>query len=232
MSAVLEQVPAKTVKPKAEVEAVLMEDGRTVNFAGKRKMLKETLLDESKIEIDDSGVIQMQQGAVKLRMDWRSGVTRTLDLPFKLFPKYIGHGAEQKFGDELATPADKPMTEDDQVLAIETLHDLHKKGQWGAGRAEGGGGVSGAGVVVQAILAVQNERRAANGKPALALEDIKNYLQKLLDGDSTLTRAAMYASFRAGDTPYAVKIKEIDAAKLAKTAKLDVGDAMAGLDEA
>lgn len=198
------------VKSKTEITPVTMTDGRIVNFAGKRKVNKETIVDESKIVIDED-MMQVQSGAVSIRMDFRNGETRTIPLPLALLARFAGHGGEQKFGDELATPADKPLSEEDMVLAIDDLNAVIQSGNWGRGRASGGGSVSGASIVVQAIM-------EATGKD---LATVKSYLQKKLDADKDLTRQALYASFRAPGTKTGVIIKRIEEAKAAKAVKLD-----------
>ena len=198
------------VKAKAEVAAVTMTDGRVVNFVGKRKVLKETVVDSSKIEVEGD-VVQLQAGAVSIRMDFRNGETRLIPLPVALLARFAGHGGEQKFGDELASSAADPMSEEDMVLAIDDLNAQIQAGNWGKGRATGGGGVSGASIVVQAIC-------EATGKD---LATVKAYLQKKLDSDEALTRRALYDSFRVAGTKTGIIIKRLEDAKLAKTAKVD-----------
>lgn len=205
-------------KEKAVVELVKMSDGREVGFAGKRKVNKETLIDASKIEADN-GILQLQDGAVSIRMDFRNGETRLISLPLSLLAKFAGHGAEQKFGDELASSASDPLTEDDMVVAIDDLNAMVQKGEWGKGRAAGGGGVSGASVVVQAIM-------TATGKD---LATVKAYLQKKIDSDPALTRRALYDSFRVAGTKTGIIIQALEAAKLAKNAKVDADAELAGI---
>lgn len=206
-------------KSKTEYTPVEMTDGRQVSFAGKRKVNKETLVDASKIVIEGD-VMQIQAGAISIRMDFRNGETRTMALPLELLARFAGHGAEQKFGDELATTADKPLSEDDMVLAIDDLNALIQVGKWGAGRAAGtGGGVSGASIVVQAIC-------EATGKD---LATVKAYLQKKLDQDPALTRRALYDSFRVAGTKTGIIIKRMEEAKLAKTAKVDADAELADI---
>ena len=205
-------------KEKAVVELVKMTDGREVGFAGKRKVNKETLIDASKIEAAD-GILQLQDGAVSIRMDFRNGETRLISLPLSLLAKFAGHGAEQKFGDELASSASDPLTEDDMVVAIDDLNAMVQKGEWGKGRAAGGGGVSGASVVVQAIM-------TATGKD---LATVKAYLQKKIDSDPALTRRALYDSFRVAGTKTGIIIQALEAAKLAKNAKVDADAELAGI---
>lgn len=205
-------------KSKTEYTAVTMPDGRVVQFAGKRKVVKETLVDASKIVVEGN-VMQIQAGAISVRMDFRNGATRTMPLPLSLLAQFAGHGGEQKFGDELATTADKPLSEDDMVLAIDDLNALIQAGKWGAGRASGGGGVSGASTVVLAIMEATGKDQAT----------VKAYLQKKLDADAGLTRRALYDSFRVAGTKTGNIIKRMEEAKLAKTAKVDADAELAGI---
>ena len=206
-------------KSKTEYTEIELTDGRKTTFAGKRKVNKETLIDESKVRVDGNSVT-FEAGAVSIRMDFRNGDTRTMALPVSLLARFAGHGGEQKFGDELATTADKPLSEDDMVLAIDDLNALIQAGKWGAGRAAGsGGGVSGASIVVQAIC-------QATGKD---LATVKAYLQKKLDADSTLTRRALYDSFRVAGTKTGMIIKAMEEAKLARVAKVDADSELANI---
>ena len=212
-------------KRKTEVVTVKMSDGREVGFAGKRKVLKETLLDESKI-IVEGNTLTLQDGAVSVRMDFRNGETRTFPLPASMVPKYAGHGGEQKFGDELASPADKPMSEDDMVLAVEDLHQqVNVDGNWSAIR-EGGGGFSGASVVVRAIM-------EASGK---GIEEVKSFLQKKLDDakarDQKLSRKELYDSFRNPKSKVGQIIKRLEEERLARDSKVDADEALGELEAA
>jgi len=197
-------------KSKTEYQEVTLTDGRKVSFPGKRKVSKETLIDANLITVEGDAM-QLQAGAVSIRMDFRNGETRTIPLPLSLLAQFAGHGAEQKFGDELATTADKPLSEEDMVLAIDDLSAQIAAGNWGKARASGGGGVSGASVVVQAIC-------EATGKD---LATVKNYLQKKLDSDPALSRRAVYDSFRVAGTKTGEIVARLEAAKTAKTAKVD-----------
>jgi hypothetical protein len=208
----------KSKVAKTEYTPVTMADGRVVQFAGKRKVLKETVLDDSKIEVG-GGVVQFRDGAVSIRMDFRNGETRLIPLPLALLARFAGHGGEQKFGDELATTADKPLSEEDMVIAIDDLNSQIQAGKWGAGRATGGGGVSGASIVVQAIC-------EATGKDVAT---VKAYLQKKLDADPELSRRALYDSFRVAGTKTGIIIKRMEDTKLAKTAKVDADAALADI---
>ena len=207
------------VKSKTEYTAVTMSDGRVVQFAGKKKMIKETLVDESKVETDGS-VLQISAGAIKIRLDFRNGTTVSYDMGLSLLARFAGHGAEQKLGDNLAAPADKPLSEEDMVVETEALIAELDAGKWGKGRAEGGGGVSGASIVVQAIMEV-------TGKD---LAFVKAFLQKKLDADAALTRRALYDAFRAPGSPTAVVIRRLEDEKAAKNSKVDtnalLGEAM------
>ena len=218
MSAVTSEVATKV--SKTEYTTVKMTDGREVQFAGKRKVNKETVIDESKIALDEKdGLLQFDPGAVSIRMDFRNGETRLISLPLSLMARFAGHGGEQKFGDELATPADKPLSEEDMVIAIDDLNAEIQAGKWGKGRAAGGGGVSGASLVVQALMEVTGKDMAT----------IKAYLQKKLDSDKELTRRALYDSFRVAGTKTGIVIKRLEDAKLAKSAKVDADAELANI---
>ncbi len=205
----------KPAKAKPEVLKVKMTDGREVDFVGKKKVLKDTLIDGALIE-QDGDVIQLKAGAIKLRMDFRNGETRLIPLNLALLANYAGHGAEQKFGDELAATAENPMSEDDMVVAIDDLAALHAQGKWGKGRAEGGGGVSGASTVIRALM-------EASG---MTQDAVRAFLDKKLAATEGLTRRALYDSFRSPATKTGQIIKRMEDEKLAKTAKINADDAL------
>ena len=212
---------ATSANPAVESTTVQMTDGRTVVFKGKRKVLKETIIDTSKIVVEGD-VAQFQAGAVKVRMDFINGETRSLEIPLALMAKFAGHGGEQKFGDELASTKDKPLSAEDCVLAIDDLYTQISKGDWGRARESGGGGVSGAHAVVQAIC-------EATGRD---LATVKAFLQKKLDSTPGLTRRALYESFRAEGTATAAIIKRLEANKVVKESKVDASAALSELGEA
>lgn len=200
---------------KAEVEQVEMADGRTVGFAGKRKVLKEILIDDSKIAVDGD-TVTFQAGAVGLRMDFRNGATFSTALPVALLAQFAGHGASQKYGDELASSSKEPMNEDDMVLAIEALDQQIQSGEWRAVREGGsGGGVSGAGIVVRAIM-------EHTGKSA---DEVKAFINGKLDAAKAagqeLSRRELYAAFRNPNTKIGQIIKRMEEEKAAKNVKAD-----------
>lgn len=212
---------------KTEYETVKMADGREVKFAGKRRLEKEYIIDEGKIQLDGDTLV-IGKGAVQARFDWRDGQTRTYDVPLALVAQAAGHGIVQKGGDNLAAPADKPLSFDDQVLATDELFSDLATGSWTQKR-EGGGAVSGASIVVMALM----ERF---GKSADA---IKAFIEKRLadskarDGDAALTRAALYAGYRASPElqPIIKRLEEEKAAKEASKQKIDVSGDFAALAE-
>jgi hypothetical protein len=208
-------------KKKAEVQEVEMQDGRKVGFAGKRKVLKETLIDESKIVVDGD-TVTLTDGAVAVRMDFRNGASLVLPLKASMIARFAGHGAEQKYGDELAAPADKPLSEDDMVEAIQALHEqLFDKGEWRV-VSEGGGGFAGASIVVKALA-------EASGK---SIEAVKAFLNGKLDAAKAkgekLSRKELYDSFRNPNSKVGQIIKRMEDERLAKESKVD---ADAELDE-
>lgn len=204
-------------KKKTEVQIVKMDDGREVGFPGKRKVQKETLIDEGKI-ILDGDTITLGEGAVTIRMDFRNGRTRTYPIKNALIAKFAGHGGEQKYGDELASPADKPLSEDDMVLATDELHEqLYTQGVWRQ-VSEGGGGFAGASMVVLAIMEV-------TGK---SLEAVKEFLQKKLDTAKArgekLSRKELYDSFRDPSAPTASIIERLEREARAKNTKANANE--------
>lgn len=126
-------------KPKAEVQTVAMQDGRSVDFAGKRKLIKSTIIDGS---------------TVKVQLDFRNGETRLFPIPDALLLQFAGHGAEQKLGDETAGTDDV----DDMVLEIDDLIDRLNKGEWRTAR-EPGNSMSGTSVLLQALVEVSGKTK-------------------------------------------------------------------------
>ena len=72
-------------KPPREERIVKMSDNRSVTFVGKRKLLKETLIDESKITVEGK-IIKLHEGAVAIRLDFVNGETRTWTPPLSTAP--------------------------------------------------------------------------------------------------------------------------------------------------
>lgn len=211
---------AATPKAKTEVRAVTMTDGRVVNFGGKRKLSKETLIDPTLIEVDEAaGVIQIQYGAIKCRMDFENGETRTWAVPVKQIARLCGHGTEQKLGDNLASSASDPMSTEDMVVATDELTGDLDAGKWGKGRAEGGGGVAGAALIIQAIMEASGKDQAT----------VKAFLDAKLAKDPALTRPALYNSFKVAGTKTGIIFARLQGEKLAKGAKVDADSALGEL---
>ena len=128
------EAAATTTPKRAPIEYTLvtMDDGRKVEFAGKRKMLKDTMIGED--------------GSVTCRFDFVNGESRTFKIPDSLLLRFAGHGCEQKFGDETAGLADI----DDIVLAIDELSTRMATGLWGQPRAAGNS-LAGTSVLARAL---------------------------------------------------------------------------------
>jgi len=135
-----------TAKTETTVETVTLTDGRVVDFAGKRKLLKESIVGAD--------------GKVAVRLDFRNGETRLFTLPDNLLNKFAAHGAEQKLGDEIAGLADT----EDCVLAVDELIDRLYNGEWSVKREANG--MAGTSVLVRALV-------EHTGKP---LDAIKAFL--------------------------------------------------------
>lgn len=138
-----------SAKIETQVETVTMTDGRIVDFAGKRKLLK-----ESSVSAD---------GKVQVRLDFRNGETRLFTLPDNLLNKFAAHGAEQKLGDEIAGLTDT----EDCVLAVDELIDRLYNGEWSIKREANG--MAGTSVLVRALVehtgkTVEQIKQFLNGK--------------------------------------------------------------------
>lgn len=173
------------------VEPVKMQDGRIVDFPGKRKLSKESFIDPA--------------GKVSVRLDFRNGETRTLEIRDGMLAKYAAHGAEQKLGDEIAGVEDV----DDAVIAIDELIDRLNAGEWGVKRESSG--ISGTSVLLRAIVEV-------TGKP---LDRIKEYLKT----KSQAEKLALRESGKFRDV-----VKRLEAEKDSKRQKIDVAPLEAELD--
>jgi len=119
-------------KQETTVETVTMADGRIVDFAGKRKLLKESSVTDA--------------GSVQVRLDFRNGETRLFTVPPELMAKFAAHGAEQKLGDEIAGTDEV----EDCVLAIDNLIDRLYNGEWSVKRESNG--MSGTSVLLRALV--------------------------------------------------------------------------------
>lgn len=123
-------------KKEPQVETVTMKDGRAVEFAGKREMLKESFVDGN--------------GKVAVRIDFRNGESLTYTIPDDLMVKFAAHGAEQKLGDETAGLKDI----DDKVLAVKELMErLTGPDGWNVAREANG--LAGTSVLARALAEVQ-----------------------------------------------------------------------------
>lgn len=137
---------AKAKRGEITYNTVTMDDGRVVDFAGKRKMLKTSLFNAD--------------GSIAVRLDFVNGESRTFTLPDALLAKFAAHGAEQKLGDEIAGLDDV----EDCILAIDQLTDRLNLGEWGIKREAGG--LAGTSVLARALV-------EHSGKTP---EEIKNFL--------------------------------------------------------
>ena len=116
-----------------QYNAVIMLDGRTVDFAGKRKMQKTATFKDD--------------GTIVVRLDFVNGETRHITLRDDMLAKFAAHGAEQKLGDEIAGLTDI----DDCVIAIDELKDRLDAGNWTVKR-EAGTSLAGTSVLARALV--------------------------------------------------------------------------------
>lgn len=120
-------------KEAPAVEVVKMTDGRDVEFPGKRKLQKESFVNEA-------------DGSIHVRLDFRNGETRTFSPLPTMVAKFAAHGIEQKLGDEIAGLEDV----DDGVIAVDELIGRLNAGEWGVKRESSG--LAGTSVLVRALV--------------------------------------------------------------------------------
>lgn len=150
-------------KEDTKIETVKMQDERVVEFAGKRKLLKESFA---------TGDKSVGVGTLSVRLDFRNGETRTFTLPDSMVAKFAVHGAEQKLGDEIAGLADV----DDAVIAVDELIDRLYAGEWGVKRE--GNGLAGTSVLARALAEFKG----------LPMETIKAFLAKKTPAEKSALR--------------------------------------------
>lgn len=126
-------------RTRVEPEKVTMEDGRIVEFAGKRKLLKDVLIE---------GITEGYTGPTAVRFDFRNGKTRTYQLHQNLVWQFAAHGASQKIGDETAGEDDI----DDMVLAVDEIIERLSgdSPEWTVKRE--GGGFAGVSILMRALM--------------------------------------------------------------------------------
>jgi hypothetical protein len=132
------------------VEKVRMNDGREVEFAGKKRL--------------DKTLVESKDGTPGVRLDFRNGETRTVYVHPKLMNRAAAHGYSQKLGDSIAAVEDL----DDAVETIDQLIARLDAGEWAAER-EGGSGLSGVSILAKALV-------EATGQ---TIEVVRDYLSKL-----------------------------------------------------
>lgn len=141
-----------------QVETVKMDDGRSVDFAGKKQILKHYGVKES--------------GQVFGRFDFRNGKSLEILLPAELNAQSAGHGLVQKGGDSAAGAKDL----DDAYEAISQVKENVEKGDWNA-RVEGSG-FSGISVLAKALV------EATSKTP----EQVKEFLKTKTPADKIALR--------------------------------------------
>jgi hypothetical protein len=214
----LQAVPpaAKPKRPPVEYTKVKMTDGREVDFAGKKKMVKEVLFSA------DAGtwVTEPDPQAhqfVKVRFDFRNGETREISPPEGLLLQFIGHGVSQKVGDETAGEEDV----DDMVVAVDKIIEKLNAGSWTT--REAGESFSGASIVIKALM-------EASGK---TMAEIKAYIEGKLEAakakGESLTRAQLYASFRNPKSKVGIIVRRLEEEKAAKSTVVDADAELATL---
>jgi hypothetical protein len=120
-------------KEETVINTVTMTDGRIVEFAGKKRLIKTSGVDEKGLFV---------------RLDFINGEHRTFYLPQDLITKFALHGAEQKLGDETAGVVDI----EDMVMGVDDLIDRLYNLEWSAKREASA--LAGATVLAKALVEV------------------------------------------------------------------------------
>src|ERR1700723_1293196 len=187
-------------KPKAIVVTVKMDDGREVDFAGKRDLVKNYEVDES-------------AATVKLTLDFRNRVSRVFYPRPDLLLTFAGHGAIQKLGDELADP--KLTDIDDKVAAVDALIEQLNAGQWSARRE--GDGFAGTSVLPKSLVELPRKESESDAE---AVARVKAFLK----GKSQNEKLALRNSPKIKPI-----VERIEAEKAAKGASVDTDSLLAEL---
>lgn len=187
-------------KSKVEPEKVTMEDGRIVEFAGKRKLLKDVLI---------PGVTEGYEGPPAVRFDFRNGKTRTYVLHQNLVWQFAAHGASQKIGDETAGEDDI----DDMVLAVDEIIERLSgdSPEWTVKRE--GGGFSGVSVLMRALMEHSGKDEAT----------VKAFLKPKTHAEKMALRA------HAPVAAIVKRLEDEKVAKAAGASKVDAGSLLATL---
>lgn len=195
-----DQAQTKPKKPPTPVEVVTMTDGRVVEFAGKKKLLKDYVLNP------ENGSLE------HIILDFRNGETRKIVVPPQLLGQFAGHGAIQKYGDEVAGEEDV----DDMVLAIDDLDSRIQKGEWSTQRE--GGGMSGTSVLIKALMEYGGR----------TVEQVKAFLTGKTPQEKTALRNNDKRPNASGQTVKSI-VQRLEAEKAEKGAKIDTSSMLEGL---
>lgn len=165
---------AAAKRPKTEYEKVTMTDGRVVEFPKNRKLSKKSFI------TGEDGYTE----APMVLLDFANGETRKVYIPggevlldyliadaeqvddatkakIRHLIKAATHGYEQKLGDEMAYQPKKDEPEptlEDKIEWVDELIGRLQGLEWTVAR-EGGGGLAGAGVLVQALVALSGKTK-------------------------------------------------------------------------
>lgn len=125
---------AKPVKKVSEVKEVTLQDGRKVEFVGRRKLIKTTTANED--------------GSFDLELIFLNGESRVINITPEHFLQYAMHGASQKLGDTFNAEDDL----EDAIQATDEMILRLQRGEWLAERVKGEG--KGGSMLVTALCEV------------------------------------------------------------------------------
>jgi hypothetical protein len=187
-------------------ETVEMEDGSKEVFAGKRRILKSSVIDG-----DD----------VTVRVAFRNGKVRKFHIPADLVSRFAAHGAEQKLGDEVAGMGkegqDESIILDDMYEAVNDLasrledENVPANERWNVKREAGG--FAGTSILMKALIEVSGKSEDA----------IRTFLKGKSQGDKLAMRAS---------PKLAPVVERLEKERVAKAANVDTSKLFAELDAA
>ena len=195
------QTPAKAAKKAPPVVVtVKMQDGREVEFAGKKKMLKTVVL------ADDGSLDHVL-------FDFKNGETRKF-FPVESLNGYaMGHGYSQKIGDEAASYEDV----DDMTLAIDNMIEQLGSGDWNKVREAGG--MAGTSILLKALVEFSGKTK----------EQIQEFLKNKSKKEKDALRINDKIKSASGVSLKAI-VQRLEDEKAAKAASVEgVDDALAEL---
>ena len=152
--------PAAAKRAETAIATVKMDDGRVLDFPGKRRQLKTTSVNAD--------------GQIVLHMDYVNGECRQFTMHPDLVLDYAAHGMMQKYGDKFTDEKDL----DDAVNGVDQLHERLGSGRWeDVSEAKGSG--AGGSILVRAMVEASAGKKSKEQISAFLAAKTKEYKELL-----------------------------------------------------